>query len=227
MKKAKKKAARTQEAKQQKRLEILRAALDLFVRKGFFSGSMNELARELGVAKGTLYVYFPSKEALWLAIVEMMAEDIARAFEPILASSTPPMVKLEGLARATFEYYDQHSDVCSIMIKIWASADSSLETDMRAYTREMYDRYRRRLAAILEEGVAKGEFRAGIDTEAAASFVLALLDGLIVQWMTEPAWFGVESCVRAFRDVCLQGLAASGADAIRDGRQNREGGVSS
>jgi AcrR family transcriptional regulator len=202
------KAARSVEAKQAKREEILRGAIDLFVRKGFFAGSMNELARELGVAKGTLYVYFESKETLWLAIVEQITEEIGRQLEPIFDAPHRPLEKIERLARAIFEFYAQNLEICSIMIKIWASTDSSLEADMGEWMRRMYGEYRERLAAILRDGIATGEVRPEIEPLSAASFVLALLDGLIIQWLAEPVLFNVEKCVQAFRQVCLVGLAA-------------------
>lgn len=207
----KRKAARSVEAKQRRREEILRAAINLFVRKGFFAGSMNELARELAMAKGTLYVYFPSKEALWLAIVELIAQEFDHFLRPVLGSPLRPLAKLERIARLTFEYYEQNADICSIMIKIWASTDASLATDMRAWMRQMYRDYREMLASILREGITTGEIRSGTDPQSAASFILALLDGLMVQWLAEPSLFDVETCTRAFRRVCMDGLAAESA----------------
>lgn len=204
----KRKAARSEMAKQERRQEILQAALALYVRKGFFAGSMNELARELGVAKGTLYVYFPSKEGLWLAIVDLIAEQFDSLLRPILQSTDRPVAKIEKLVQATFDYYDENADVCSILIKIWASTDSSLATDMRSRLGELYRAYRSLLGGIIGEGVAAGEFRPVDDPEAAASLVLAMLDGLMVQWITEPSLFDPETCMQAFRSVCLNGLMA-------------------
>jgi len=207
----KRKAARSVEAKQQRREEIIHAALALFVRKGFSAGSMNELARELGIAKGTLYVYFPSKEALWLAIVELIAGEFDAFLRPVVGSSLRPLDKLVRIARLVFDYYERNADVCAILIKIWASTDASLATDMRAWLRQAYRDYREMLASILREGIAAGEIRPETDPQSAASFILALLDGLIVQWLAEPALFNAERCVHAFRSVCLEGLAADRA----------------
>lgn len=199
--------ARSPEAKEQRRREIIHAAIELYVRKGFFAGSMNDLARGTGIAKGTLYVYFKSKEALWNAIIELLAEEMDGLIQTIFASTDPPLAKLESIARFSFDYYAENTKLCDIMIKIWAMTDTEHETPLRTTLRAMYEQYRRALAAIIREGIERGEIRPDPDPVASASFVLAMLDGLIVQWLMEPDLFDPASCMDTFRRVCVDGLA--------------------
>src|SRR5215218_10567990 len=74
--------------------EIVTAALDLFVEKGFASTRMDEIAKRAGVTKGTVYLYFPSKDDLFRAVVEeMMGPDLDVA-ERMVADFTGPTREL-------------------------------------------------------------------------------------------------------------------------------------
>ena len=83
-----------------KRVRILDAAEALFIRQGYVKTSMDEVAREAGVAKGTLYLYFKSKEELFLAALESELSQWFSELDALIRDSTPMSVDVfaDGLA---------------------------------------------------------------------------------------------------------------------------------
>ena len=96
--------ARTEEDKQQKLQAILKAALEEFSQKGFAEARLDEIARKAGVAKGTVYLYAPSKQALFESVVRFGIGPTIREIETgILASSLP----IEDKLRRAFAFFIQ------------------------------------------------------------------------------------------------------------------------
>lgn len=90
-------------AEQAKRKQILDGARATFLARGFEAASMGEIARVAGVSKGTLYVYFDSKDALFAALLEEMRNEAAERTQQLEARDAPPEEALRtfafGLAR--------------------------------------------------------------------------------------------------------------------------------
>ncbi len=83
-----------------KRRQVLRGARDVFLKRGFEGASMEQIAKAAGVSKGTLYVYFPSKEALFEALTLEEKKNLAENFLSLESPSGDPRADLGSLARA-------------------------------------------------------------------------------------------------------------------------------
>jgi len=201
-------AARSAQAKDQRRRQIVDAAKALFLRKGFTAGSMNDLALQLGVAKGTLYVYFRSKSELLVAVMRGIFDELAEVWQPILSGDAPALSRLEALARAALTLCEQHLDTCALLMKLWGATGEgeTFDVDLTGWLRDTYADYRQAVAAIIRSGIESGEIRCEVDPDRAASLFIATLDGLMIQWIVAPALFDLEGCVRTVRRVFLRGL---------------------
>src|SRR6202795_1634431 len=93
-----------------KRERILAAALKLFAHEPYQAVTMDRVAEAAGVAKGTLYLYFPSKDALYLGI---LSDGLDRAYRTYQASADPRLPVVERMRRAitvTVEFFNQRRD---------------------------------------------------------------------------------------------------------------------
>lgn len=90
---------------QETRLRILTAALDLFRRRGFDSTTMREIAAEAGVALGSAYYYFASKEALVMAFYEQASDEMSVRIEEGMARAKGLDRRLHAILDAKFEYF--------------------------------------------------------------------------------------------------------------------------
>lgn len=139
--------------------ELLDAALALFVEKGFAATRSEEVARRAGVSKGTLYLYYPSKEELFKAVVRQnltpiiaVGSDLLKAFE----GSTP-----ELLSRLMDTWWERvGSTQASGIFKLVLAEACNFPELTRFYVDEVVLPSRALLAGAIERGIRRGEFRA-------------------------------------------------------------------
>lgn len=138
--------------------ELLAAALDCFVEKGFAATRMEDIARRAGVAKGTFYLYFPSKEAVFEALVR---ETLLPRIATLEQSATMAGLGAEAKLRAILAMLGQVlADPKLVAIPKLVLAEAGNFPDMaRFYRQEVIARGQALLNGLFREGVEKGEFR--------------------------------------------------------------------
>lgn len=152
--------------------ELLAAALDCFVEKGFAATRMEEIARRAGVAKGTFYLYFPSKQAVFEALVR---ENILPRLEAMETAGAAPGLGAADRLRAILASVSLligNPRLAAIPKLVMAEAGNFPDMT-RFYRREVVDRGLRLLSGILRDGVAAGEFRPMADAEITARLFVA------------------------------------------------------
>lgn len=149
--------ARSPERKEQRRQALLDAALDTFFLKGFALARMEDIAQAAGVSKGTIYLYFDSKEAIFKALVETIALPNLSQLQSLLEADIPLEAALDSLATLLPEIVSRTSlpKLAKILI-----ADSQAFPDMVSYYREqVVDRVLLALTRLLERAQERGEIR--------------------------------------------------------------------
>ncbi len=191
--------------------ELIAAALDLFAERGFAGTKIEDVAARAGVTKGTIYLYFGSKEALLEAVVrETIVSEIERAERHV--------DEYTGSARELLETYLRNwwhavGETKLAAIAKLMMAESASFPDLAAfYVREVVQRGRRLLARVLERGVASGEFRS-VDVPQAVRVVLApLLHASMWRqsfFQCEQMPLDVEAYLRTHIDLVMHGITAS------------------
>lgn len=156
---------------------ILEAAVSVFSRYGFRRASVDDVAREAGVAKGTIYLYHESKEAMFRAVGQAVADRLLQGAAAARAAEGTAAERLRLVLEAKFLYlYD--------VVTRSPHAAELLDSKGRllADLFETVDRkYQAHVAAVLADGVASGEIdlaRAGLTPAAAAAFLIRAGHGL-------------------------------------------------
>lgn len=103
--------ALTAEQKREKELEILQAATRVLAAGGFDALTLDQVAKETGVAKGTLFLYYRNKEELVLAVFSAMAETLGQTLASVAASGLPPEEILEKTVLTLLEHFDKKRDI--------------------------------------------------------------------------------------------------------------------
>lgn len=146
-----------------KKNNIIKAATRLFSDKSFYDVTMDEIAVRAKVSKGTLYLYFSSKENLYLEILEHTFDSIESILEREVAKSDSAPEKLKKLLYIIIKFYRENIDVLKIL--------SRDETHLIREHQELTEKWRsRRLSLyeqIIKKGVAEGSFKTR-NTELAA-----------------------------------------------------------
>lgn len=138
--------------------ELMQAALEVFAERGFAATRLDEIAARAGVSKGTVYLYFESKEALFKAAVETAITPVLEAAEALVAEAAHPAAEL--LRRVVFDWWrDVGSTVLGSLPKLLVAESGNFPELARWFHDNMIRRAQRALAGIIEAGVARGEFR--------------------------------------------------------------------
>lgn len=146
-----------------KKNNIIRIAAKLFSDKSFHDVTMDEIAEQVGVAKGTLYLYFSSKENLYLQILEHTFDSIESLLETEVAKSDSAPEKLKKVLGIIIRFYRENIDVLKIL--------SRDETHLIQEHHELTEKWRLRrihlYEKIIKKGIAEGSFKT-TNTELAA-----------------------------------------------------------
>lgn len=174
-------AARPREAEwAARRRAIAAAAWPLFTSNGYQAVKVADIAREAGMSSSAVHYYFRSKNAIFLATLDLCSEQAAGRREAVASISDPAErlvrfahVQLDGSAEATREW--------TTWAQFWAS--SPMFADAKEATAVAYSRWNQQLRAIVLEGMAAGQFTAAEPDEMVGA-VTAMIDGLGVRMLT-------------------------------------------
>ncbi len=108
---------RNLELTSQRQEEILATATEVFADRGYASTDVQEIADRLGIAKGTVYHYFPSKEQLFLASVDRGMAGLSRAINEGFDPKTDPIKQIAQAIRAFLQYFDTNTDVIELIVQ--------------------------------------------------------------------------------------------------------------
>lgn len=157
---------------------ILQAAQDIVAEKGYSGASARIVAARSGISPGTLTYHFPSFDSLLEAALREASIDYTRSAIESARSLPGAGDRLMSLIGAALPSNPQSQRNWRLWIEYWARASHDLE--LAELHSERYVEWRSSFAAIIEEGVGTGEFRA-LDPDSAALSLVALLDGLGLQ----------------------------------------------
>ncbi|MCA8902316.1 MAG: TetR/AcrR family transcriptional regulator [Hyphomonas sp.] len=164
------KRARTDEAKEDRRAALLKAALDTFYEHGFRAARMDDIARRAGVSKGAVYLYFDSKDALFEALIEDLATPNIERAEAIMRSA--PSFDMAVTQFAAFApYMLQETDLPKLM-KILVGDSQFFPDVISNYRRNNLERLIGALKTLLTEAHARGEIDAP-DADLTARLIVA------------------------------------------------------
>jgi AcrR family transcriptional regulator len=168
-------ATTRQRRKEARPHELLEAALDLFAEKGFAGTRSEEVAQRAGVSKGTLYLYYPSKEELFKAVIShSLGARIADTAQQVEGYRGPVGPLLEDLL---VKWWQQaYAGPASCTFKIIVSEVRNFPDIAEFYLHNVIEPGAALIGGLVQRGVARGEFRAETDIESTVhSLVLPMV----------------------------------------------------
>jgi AcrR family transcriptional regulator len=197
-----------------RRAEILDAAQRCFARDGFHQASMQDICAEAGMSAGTLYRYFPSKEAIITGICERDLADVAESLTEV--SRAPDFFEgLAGLARHHLvERSAAEIDLCAEIM-----AESRRNPQIAEMSQQIQKDARARLAEMLQRAIDAGEIRGDIKADTAATVLMVLADGISWRRAVEPT-FDPEAVLPMILQMvgCLLAKPAAGGNGMEKSR---------
>ena len=185
---------------------ILQCALDLFVKSGYRVTTVETMAAQAGLTKGTVYFYFKSKDAVML---RLLAEAEAIVVDSTLAelerAGPGALDKLVGFLnhQSVIALAHPHHLLLLILMSIeFYGTNSEIEVRVRAIYRRLYAC----IEGVVHQGQAEGMIRTDIRSHELTSIVMAAHDGVLIEWYRRPGELDGRSLTRAARATLVDGL---------------------
>ena len=179
-------------ARAARREQIIAAGLACFARSGYYATTMADVAAQAGVSKGTPYLYFDSKQALFLALHDQWDCGAGQRVDAAIAAlpdgkRKSPRAVLSAVAAAIAAHVRAESETCRVLMEARALAahEPAIAVAVRAADQQMH----RQLEDLFAAGVAAAEWPADTDPALAARLFAAGLYGLMAQWHLAPGSF--------------------------------------
>ncbi len=192
-----------------KRDLILAAAQHIFSKKGFHQATVEEVAEAAGVGKGTVYLYFPSKKEILVALIEERLRDLAQALDARVRAVGDGLgacaERLRAVILLQLEFFKRSRDFLTVM-----SGDiGELGQELDERTREARRAFLKVVESVIREGIRDGEFR-GTDSWLATYAIEGMVMGAALGWTMREGLLLTDEHVSQVVDLCLHGIAGEG-----------------
>jgi TetR/AcrR family fatty acid metabolism transcriptional regulator len=185
-----------------KRDAILRAAVKVFARHGYFQSQVADVARVAGVAAGTVYLYFRSKDDLLVSIFERTMKDAIAEGRAALADVADPVERLRRIARLHLERLGRDRDLAVVVQVELRQSIKFMERFSSTHLQDYLALIRRTIA----DGQAAGVFRADVNPNIAAKVFFGALDEMATNWMLSRRKYALASEADTVVDLLIGGL---------------------
>jgi len=161
---------------------IIDAAEELFAESGYRGASLANIAERAGVTQSGLLHHFNSKDELLMAVLEQHnRDDDALLLKPLSLGGIDVITGLRQLI-----VQNSGNRVAVRLFAVLVAESTSVDHPGHDYMRERYDKLRNRMVGALSAGIERGEIKPDTDLEVLASALIALMDGIQLQWIYNP-----------------------------------------
>ncbi|HXG65522.1 MAG TPA: TetR/AcrR family transcriptional regulator [Blastocatellia bacterium] len=199
------KAPQAREKSNGKYEAILRAAIKVFAKNGYYNSKVADVAREAGVADGTVYLYFKNKEDILISIFNHMTEESLSRGREGLARIHDPVEKLRSIVYAHLDGLGRDRDLAIVYQVEFRSSMKFMEQFSATKVTEYLDL----IAGVIEEGQQRGVFRGNLNTKIVAKVLFGALDEMATNWVLSRKRYSLVSTAEHVLDVFLNGIAAA------------------
>jgi TetR/AcrR family fatty acid metabolism transcriptional regulator len=182
---------------------ILRAAIKVFARSGFFNSKVADVAKEAGVADGTVYLYFKNKDDILVSIFNHVTQEALDQGRARLAEIDDPVEKLKRIVYTHLERFGRDRDLAIVFQVELRSSTKFMEQFSSTKVTDYLDLIR----SVIEEGQRKGVFREGLNTTITAKVLFGALDEMVTNWVLSHKRYSLVSTADPVIDVFLGGIS--------------------
>ena len=190
--------------------QIIEAAVRVFARKGYFNARVSDVAREAGIAAGTIYLYFDTKEDI---LVTMFREKMAAFVDAVrraIAEEPDAVAKLRRLIRLHFQILQDDPQLAEV-VQIELRQGQKL---FRGAASQEISAYFALIGSVFEEGAAAGRFASGLPVKVATKMLFGAMDQMATSWVLGKRGYHLVDTADTVADVFLRGVAADSERAI-------------
>ncbi|GAX89027.1 TetR family transcriptional regulator [Effusibacillus lacus] len=169
---------------------------------GYHNAPISRIAREAGVADGTVYLYFKNKEDVLMSILRETIGHISHQIKEQFESETDPIRKLRCLVSTLFETFGRNKNLALVIQIHLRQADEALRREIGEIIKPYYSL----IEHIVYDGMEKGLFRKTIDPRIARRMVFGTIDETITAWVLTGAKYSLTGLTDQVVDLLVHGM---------------------
>ena len=198
--------ATNQIEKNHKYHQILEAAVKVFARQGFHQSTVAEIAKEAGVADGTIYLYFKNKDDILVQFFSFRAKQVFVSFREEVDRAQTSVDKLRNLVRCHLAEFQRDRDG-AVVYQVETHQNSRLA---EAQIREMSQMYRDLISEIVEHGQEEGTIRKDLYVGLVKRFIIGAVDEVINTWLHSDGEYDLASMADPLVELFIKGIGQRG-----------------
>lgn len=189
-----------------KHQQIIEAAVRVFARNGYYNSRVSDIAREAGVASGTIYLYFKTKDEILVSLFrEKMAAWVAHVRDEI-ADESDPVAKIRRLVALHFSVLEKDPALAEV-VQVELRQGHKF---FRGASAHEVSAYFELIGTVLEEGQAAGVFRDDVPVKVATKVLFGAMDQMATSWVLGKRKHRLTEAAEAVATVFLRGVTVDG-----------------
>ncbi|SFB76709.1 transcriptional regulator, TetR family [Nocardioides terrae] len=178
---------------------MLRAAVALFIRKGYDATSIDDIAKSLNVTKSAVYHHVSSKEQLLAEVLDEALDELDSAVDAATRGTGPASERLRDVVRRSVEVLVAHQSAVTLLLRVHGNSD----TEVAALRRRR--RIDRALASLVNEAVEEGALRADLDPDVLSRLLFGMVNSL-VEWYRPNGEISADQLASTVAALAFDGL---------------------
>jgi len=185
--------------------QIIEAAVRVFARKGYYNSRVADIAREAGIAAGTVYLYFKTKDDILVTLFRDKMAEFVDAQRKASAGEVDAASKVRRLVSLHFRMLEDNPDLADV-VQVELRQGQKF---FRGASGQEIGAYFALIGSVLEEGVAEGRFRRGLPVKVATKMLFGVMDQMATSWVLGKRGYRLTDTADAVAEIFLQGVAAT------------------
>ncbi len=186
--------------------QIIDAAIRVFARNGYYNSRVSDIAREAGIASGTIYLYFKTKDEILVTLFrEKMAEWVAFARAEI-ATEPDARAKIRRLVALHFTVLERNPELAEV-VQVELRQGHKF---FRGASAHEVSAYFDLIGSILMEGMAAGQLRSTLPVKLATKMLFGAMDQVATSWVLGKRAYRLSDAADAVASLFLEGVSADG-----------------
>ena len=199
-------AIRTKEKNNDKYHRILEAAVKVFAEQGFFQSTISQIAKEAGVADGTIYLYFKNKDDILVQFFSYKTKQVFSRFREDVDKADSAIDKLRNLIRRHLKEFQSDRN----MAVVYQAETHQRSRLVEKQIKEMSKMYLDIVSEIVEQGQEEGDIRKDLYLSLVKRFILGAVDEVINTWLHSKGSYDLVSMADPLVELFLKGIGNTG-----------------
>ena len=184
--------------------QIVEAAVRVFARQGYFNSRVSDIAREAGIAAGTIYLYFKTKDDILITLFREKMAAFVSTLRRAIADEPDAISKVRRLVRLHFQMLEADPDLAEV-VQIELRQGQKF---FRGASSQEVAAYFALIGSVLKKRIDQGHFRSGLPVKVATKMLFGAMDQMTTSWVLGKRGYRLVDTAPTVADLFLQGVAA-------------------